>query len=32
LMSDKSHYTSPDPVLPPLKFVCALNPTEYDLY
>lgn len=28
LMSDKSHHTSPDPVLPPLKFVCALNPTE----
>lgn len=32
LTSDKSHHTSPDPVLPPLKFVCPLHPTEYDLY
>ena len=32
LTSDKSHHTSPDPVLHPLKFVCALNLTEYDSY
>jgi len=32
LTSDKSHYTSPDPVLHPLTFVCELNPTGCNLH